>query len=177
MKQLTLTSGINLNWRLIASQLWRWIYEYSISLPISVQSHSRSRFYHSRCRREHYATLCKFLLLFFLSKSDDKVTPTKQTQEREISDKVNCSPQTKTDTMLNKSQKLGLGIGILLIVDVIWVASSEATKVSDCSVGGENLWLVLLKVLIDFCRKVPFFYLISINLIKPFFIALSSGFS
>lgn len=32
--------------------------------------------------------------------------------------------------MLNKSQKLGLGIALLLIVDVIWVASSEATKVS-----------------------------------------------
>jgi hypothetical protein len=38
--------------------------------------------------------------------------------------------------MLNKSQKLGLGIGLLLIVDVIWVASSEATKVSDCFMGG-----------------------------------------
>lgn len=32
--------------------------------------------------------------------------------------------------MLTKNQKLGLGIVVLLIVDVIWVASSEVTKVS-----------------------------------------------
>jgi len=32
--------------------------------------------------------------------------------------------------MLNKSQKLGLGIFLLLLVDIIWVASSELTKVS-----------------------------------------------
>lgn len=32
--------------------------------------------------------------------------------------------------MLTKNQKLGLGIVVLLIVDVIWVASSELTKVS-----------------------------------------------
>ena len=32
--------------------------------------------------------------------------------------------------MLNKNQKLGLGVFILLIVDIIWVASSELTKVS-----------------------------------------------
>lgn len=31
--------------------------------------------------------------------------------------------------MLSKSQKLSLGVVILLIVDVIWVASSELTKV------------------------------------------------
>lgn len=31
--------------------------------------------------------------------------------------------------MLNKSQKLGLGIVLLLLVDVIWVCSSELTKV------------------------------------------------
>ncbi|CAG9800718.1 unnamed protein product [Chironomus riparius] len=30
--------------------------------------------------------------------------------------------------MLNKPQKLGLGISLLLIVDIIWVASSELTK-------------------------------------------------
>lgn len=30
--------------------------------------------------------------------------------------------------MLNKPQKLGLGISILLLVDIIWVASSELTK-------------------------------------------------
>lgn len=35
--------------------------------------------------------------------------------------------------MLNKSQKLGLGIFLLLLVDVIWVASSELTKVSRVS--------------------------------------------
>lgn len=32
--------------------------------------------------------------------------------------------------MLNKSQKLTLGIVLLLVVDVIWVCSSELTKVS-----------------------------------------------
>lgn len=32
--------------------------------------------------------------------------------------------------MLTKNQKLGLGVVVLLIVDVIWVASSELTKVS-----------------------------------------------
>lgn len=32
--------------------------------------------------------------------------------------------------MLTKSQKLSLGIVLLLVVDVIWVASSELTKVS-----------------------------------------------
>lgn len=31
--------------------------------------------------------------------------------------------------MLNKPQRLFLGIVVLLIVDVIWVASSELTKV------------------------------------------------
>jgi hypothetical protein len=38
--------------------------------------------------------------------------------------------KTPLSEMLNKSQKLGLGIAVLLVVDVLWVASSEATKVS-----------------------------------------------
>ena len=32
--------------------------------------------------------------------------------------------------MLNKTQKLVLGFVLLLLVDIIWVASSELTKVS-----------------------------------------------
>lgn len=36
-----------------------------------------------------------------------------------------------TKKMFNKTQKLTLGIVLLLIVDVIWVASSELTKVSN----------------------------------------------
>lgn len=36
---------------------------------------------------------------------------------------------SSVDGMLNKSQRLLLGLFVLLLVDVIWVSSSELTKV------------------------------------------------
>jgi predicted ferric reductase len=37
---------------------------------------------------------------------------------------------SSVDGMLNKSQRVLLGLFVLLLVDVIWVSSSELTKVS-----------------------------------------------
>ena len=36
----------------------------------------------------------------------------------------------KLAVMMNKSQRLILGLSVLLLVDIIWVSSSELTKVS-----------------------------------------------
>lgn len=36
---------------------------------------------------------------------------------------------SSVERMLNKSQRLLLGLFVLLLVDVIWVSSSELTKV------------------------------------------------
>lgn len=47
-----------------------------------------------------------------------------------------------TKTMFNKTQKLTLGIVLLLIVDVIWVASSELTKVSNNLSTKKTVWVV-----------------------------------
>lgn len=42
-------------------------------------------------------------------------------------DKANLS----LGAMLNKNQRLFLGLFVLLLVDIIWVSSSELTKVRD----------------------------------------------
>lgn len=39
----------------------------------------------------------------------------------------------KLAAMMNKSQRLVLGLSILLLVDIIWVSSNELTKVSNFS--------------------------------------------
>lgn len=42
------------------------------------------------------------------------------------------SNEPSVSGMLNKTQRLLLGLFVLLLVDVIWVSSSELTKVNLC---------------------------------------------
>jgi len=47
----------------------------------------------------------------------------------------------KLAAMMNKSQRLILGLLILLLVDIIWVSSSELTKVRSSCLDVYNLFL------------------------------------
>lgn len=53
------------------------------------------------------------------------------------------NPQEDFQIGLNRSQKFTLGIVLLILVDIIWVASSELTKVRNNCIGGYENYVLM----------------------------------